>query len=61
MSRSVVVQYAGFTPKPIVREYCFLVREVSSEPREFAFPNEASLEAESIKIPRIGLAGHLVP
>ena len=37
MSRSVIVQYAGFTSKPIVREYCFLVREVSSEPREFTF------------------------
>jgi hypothetical protein len=43
MSRSVIVQYAGFTSKPIVREYCFLVRDVSSEPREFTFtiPNEA--------------------
>jgi hypothetical protein len=43
MSRSVIVQYAGFTSKPFVREYCFLVRDVSSEPREFTFtiPNEA--------------------
>ena len=43
MSRSGIVQYAGFTSKPIVREYCFLVRDVSSEPREFTFaiPNEA--------------------
>ncbi len=43
MSRSVIVQYAGFTSKPIVREYCFLVRDVSSEPREFTFtiPNQA--------------------
>jgi hypothetical protein len=43
MSRSVVVQYAGFTAKPVVREYCFLVRDVSSEPREFTFtiPNQA--------------------
>ena len=37
MSRSVIVQYAGFTSKPIVREYCFLVRDVASEPREFTF------------------------
>jgi hypothetical protein len=43
MSRSVVVRYAGFTAKPVVREYCFLVRDVSSEPREFTFtiPNQA--------------------
>ena len=43
MTRSVIVQYAGFTSKPIVREDCFLVRDVSSEPREFTFtiPNEA--------------------
>ena len=43
MSRSVIVQYAGFESKPVVREYCFLVRDVSSEPREFTFtiPNEA--------------------
>jgi hypothetical protein len=43
MSRSVIVHYAGFTLKPIVREYCFLVRNVSSEPREFTFTilNEA--------------------
>lgn len=43
MSRSVIVQYAGFTSKSLVREYCFLVRDVSSEPREFTFTilNEA--------------------
>ena len=43
MSRSVIVQYAGFTSKPIVREDCFLVRDVASEPREFTFTirNEA--------------------
>jgi len=43
MSRSVIVQYAGFTSKQLVREYCFLVRDVSSKPREFTFtiPNEA--------------------
>ena len=43
MSRSVIIQYAGFTSKRIVREYYFLVRHVSSEPREFTFtiPNEA--------------------
>jgi hypothetical protein len=51
MSRSVVVPYAGFASKPIVREYCFLVREVASEQREFTFtlPNEGSPEEESIK------------
>ena len=51
MSRGVVVQYAGFTSKPIVRDYCFLVREVSSEQRQSAFtvPNEALPEEESIK------------
>lgn len=43
MSRSGIVQYAGFTVKPVMREYCFLVRDVSSEPREFTFtiPNQA--------------------
>jgi hypothetical protein len=43
MSRSVAVRYAGIMPKPIVREYQLLVREVSRQPREFAFtvPNEA--------------------
>lgn len=43
MRRSVIVQYAGFTSKAIVREYCFLVRDASSEPREFTFTisNEA--------------------
>jgi hypothetical protein len=43
MSRGVIVQYAGFTSKSLVREYCFLVRDVSSEPREFTFTilNEA--------------------
>jgi hypothetical protein len=43
MSRSVIVQYAGFRSKSLVREYCFLVRDVSSEPREFTFTilNEA--------------------
>jgi hypothetical protein len=37
MSRSVIVEYAGFTSKSLVREYCFLVRGVSSETREFTF------------------------
>jgi hypothetical protein len=43
MSRSAIVQYAGFTSKSLVREYCFLVRDVSGEPREFTFTilNEA--------------------
>ncbi len=51
MSRSVVVKYAGFASKTIVRAYCFLVRELSREPRQFALtvPNEASPEEESIK------------
>jgi hypothetical protein len=51
MSRSVVVPYAGFRSKPIVREHGFPVREVSSEQREFTFtlPNEGSLEEESIQ------------
>jgi hypothetical protein len=43
MVQGVIVQCAGFKLKPIVREYCFLVRDVSSKPREFTFtiPNEA--------------------
>ncbi len=51
MSRSVVVQHAGFTSKPTVREYRSLAREVSSEQREFrlTLPNEGSPEEESIQ------------
>ena len=51
MSRSVVVPYGEFTPKPVVRENRFLAREASSEQREFRFtlPNEGSPEEESIK------------
>src|SRR5574340_1219957 len=43
MSESVIVQYVGFEAKALVREYSFLVREVSSEPREFTLTivNEA--------------------
>ncbi len=35
MNESVIVQYVGFVAKALVREYSFLVREASSEPREF--------------------------
>ena len=48
MSRGVVIQYAGFTSKPIVREYCFLVRDVSNEPREFT-TERPQLEAEVLE------------
>ncbi len=43
MSNSVIVQYNGFEAKALVREYSFLVREASSEPREFTLTivNEA--------------------
>jgi hypothetical protein len=43
MSEHVIVQYVGFVAKPLVREYSFLVREASSEPREFTLTvaNEA--------------------
>ncbi len=43
MSESVIVEYVGFEAKALVREYSFLVREASSEPREFTMTivNEA--------------------
>lgn len=43
MSHETVVQFVGFKPKPLVREYTFTVRELSSEPREFTLTitNEA--------------------
>ncbi len=43
MSESVIVQYVGFEAKALVREYSFLVREVTSETREFTLTivNEA--------------------
>jgi hypothetical protein len=34
---SVNVQYVGFKPKAIAREYSFLVRESSIEPHEITF------------------------
>jgi len=43
MSESVIVQYLGFVAKVPVREYSSLVREASSETREFTMTvvNEA--------------------
>jgi hypothetical protein len=43
MSEKVNVQYVGFESQALVREYSFLVREASSETREFALTivNEA--------------------
>ena len=40
---NVLVQYLGFEAKSLVREYTFIVREASNEPREFTFTvaNEA--------------------
>ena len=35
MSESFNVQYVGFQSQTLVREYSFLVRDASSEPREF--------------------------
>jgi hypothetical protein len=43
MSEKVNVQYVGFESQALVREYSFLVRQASSETREFALTivNEA--------------------
>ena len=43
MTEKVNVQYMGFEAKTLVREYSFLVREASSETREFSITivNEA--------------------
>jgi hypothetical protein len=43
MTENVNVQYVGFESKTLVREYSFLVRQASSETREFAITivNEA--------------------
>ena len=43
MSDKVFVQYVGFQSEGLVREYTFLVRELSCEPREFTLTiaNEA--------------------
>jgi hypothetical protein len=40
MSETVNVQYAGFQAKALVREYSFLVRQASNEPREFTLTIE---------------------
>lgn len=43
MAETIMVQYVGFKAKKVVREYSFVVRETSREPREFTFTilNEA--------------------
>ena len=43
MRENVNVQYVGFEARALVREYSFLVRQASSETREFALTivNEA--------------------
>jgi hypothetical protein len=43
MAENVNVQYVGFEAKTLVREYSFVVRQASSETREFAITivNEA--------------------
>jgi len=43
VSENIIVQYVGFEAKTLVREYSFLVREASSDAREFTLTivNEA--------------------
>jgi len=43
VSHEIIVQFLGYEVKPLVREYTFTVREVSTEPREFTLtiPAEA--------------------
>lgn len=43
MSDVIIVEYHGFKPKPLVREYTFSVREAAMEPREYTLTilNEA--------------------
>lgn len=43
MTQNINVQYVGFEAKALVREYSFLVRQASSETREFSITivNEA--------------------
>jgi hypothetical protein len=43
VSHEIIVQFLGYEVKPLVREYTFTVREVSSDPREFTLtiPTEA--------------------
>jgi len=35
MSKKILMQFAGFESKATAREYTFIVREGSTEPREF--------------------------
>ena len=46
MSKEVIMQFVGYTVKPLGREYTFMVREPPIEPREFtiAIANEAFTE-----------------
>jgi hypothetical protein len=46
MNKEIVMQFVGFTSKALVREYTFIVREESLEPREFTvtIANEAFSE-----------------
>lgn len=46
MSKEIVMQFVGFTSNALAREYTFMVREASIEPREFtvAIANEAFSE-----------------
>jgi hypothetical protein len=43
LNHQIIVQYVGFSVKPLTREYIFAVRELSSEPSEYAvtIANEA--------------------
>src|SRR5215469_13377499 len=43
MADQIIVQYVGFTARAQVREYTFLVREATREPREYTLiiANEA--------------------
>lgn len=43
MSDAAIIEYRGFTVRPLVREYTFSVREVAVEPREYTLTilNEA--------------------
>lgn len=46
MSKEILMQFVGFTSNALQREYTFMVREVSLEPREFtvAIASEAFSE-----------------
>jgi hypothetical protein len=43
VSSAIIVEYRGFTARPLVREYLFSVRATALEPREYSLtiPNEA--------------------